>query len=395
MNATATATVPEIPLFRRKPYRILFPLGFVLSWAGVLHWWLYGLGVSDTNHGVFHSIAQIQGFMLCFALGFLLTAIPGRTGTAPPATWEIVVAVVAPVGTTVTAWFDLFAWSQAFWLMLVVMLLLFVVRRFTSVNARRRPPVGFLWIPFSFAMGLAGSVLIGVYGALGNAYFHLHEIGKLYLLQGMFVGLVVGVGGMVLPLLTHGANSRDLGSTPQDRRALIGNLIGAAALVASLHIEHDVSSRAGLALRAAVVLAMLVASSGVLRPPSVPGWHRFWVWLAAWMIPLGYTIAAIDPTHKLAGLHVVFIGGFALMAFSVGLHVTLAHGGYTELVRGRPWQVPVYGSLILLTVLFRALAEYDRDRYLVWIAVAATTFLAGTSTWAAFAVPRMWIEKRG
>jgi len=390
----AVPAPPDVPVWRRKPYRVFFPLGFALSWAGVLHWWLYGLGVTDSYHAVFHSIAQIQGFLLCFALGFLMTAIPGRTGTARPATWEIVIGVIAPIGTTVTAWFELFAWSQAFWLVLVVMLLVFALRRFTSPHAGRRPPVGFLWVPLSFAMGLVGSVLIGIYGIFGETYFRLHELGRLYLLQGMFIGLVVGVGSMVLPLLTHGANSRDLGSTPQDLRALAGNLLGAVALIASLHIENSGMTQAGLALRAVVVLAMLVGSSGVLRPPTVPGWHRRLLWLSAWMIPLGYTIAAIDPVRKLAGLHVVFIGGFALMAFSVGLHITLAHGGYKELVRGRAWQVPVYGSLILLTVVFRALAEFDRDRYLVWIAVAATTFLAGSFAWAAFALPRMWIDQR-
>ena len=103
------------PLYRRKPYRIFFPLGFALSLAGVFHWWLYGLRVTDSYHAVFHSIAQIQGFMLCFAIGFLFTAIPGRTGTDRPAPWQIAIGVIAPIGTTVTAWFEWFAASQVFW----------------------------------------------------------------------------------------------------------------------------------------------------------------------------------------------------------------------------------------------------------------------------------------
>ena len=50
------------------------------------------------------------------------------------------------------------------------------------------------------------------------------------------------------------------------------------------------------------------------------------VWLSAWAIPAGYLGAAAEPWAAQAGLHVVFIGGFALMALSVGIHVSLAHG---------------------------------------------------------------------
>lgn len=382
----------EVPTYRRKPYRVFFPLGFALSLAGVFHWWLYGLRVTDSYHAVFHSIVQIQGFLFCFALGFLFTAIPGRTGTDRPAPWQIAVGVVAPLGTTISAWFEWFAASQLFWLVLIAMLMEFTVRRFVSSGAGRRPPVGFLWIPVSLAMGICGSLLIGAYGILGDAHYRLHELGRLYLLQGMFVGLVIGVGSMVLPLLTRKANSRDLGSTPRDLRALLGHGAAAVGLVASLQLENAGQVRGGLALRAAVALVALVAAGGIARLPSVPGWHRRLVWLSAWLIPAGYALGAAFPIARLAGMHVVFIGGFALMALSVGLHVTLAHGGYEALVRGRAWQVAVYGGLILISAVLRALAEFDREHYLVWIASAATAFLVGACFWAALALPRMWIE---
>ncbi len=61
--------------WRSKPYRLLFPLGWLLAWAGVLHWLLHSVGLLADYRPVFHAITQIQGFMLCFALGFLLTAL--------------------------------------------------------------------------------------------------------------------------------------------------------------------------------------------------------------------------------------------------------------------------------------------------------------------------------
>ena len=49
----------------REPYKLFFPLGVLLAWAGILHWLLHALGVLASYEPVFHSIAQVQGFLLC------------------------------------------------------------------------------------------------------------------------------------------------------------------------------------------------------------------------------------------------------------------------------------------------------------------------------------------
>jgi uncharacterized protein involved in response to NO len=75
---------------------LFFPLGIALAWAGVAHWYLLSIGAIENYRPIFHSMAQIQGFMTCFAAGFLLTMIPRRTGSDPPAGWQIAVCAVAP-----------------------------------------------------------------------------------------------------------------------------------------------------------------------------------------------------------------------------------------------------------------------------------------------------------
>jgi uncharacterized protein involved in response to NO len=389
-HALATA-----PAWRREPYRVLFPLGMFLAWVGVLHWFLHGLGVLRDYRPVFHSITQIQGFMMCFAVGFLFTAIPRRTGTWPPAAWQMVVALAAPVGSTVAAWFEAWALSQAFWGALVLMLIGFAVRRFRSAAASRRPPNSFLWVPLSFSMGIVGAALIAAHGALGADYFALHDLGRLLLLQGMFVGLVVGVGGLVFPLVTRGQGPPDGTAAGEDRRARAGHVAAAVILAGSFWVEVYHSLRGGLALRALLVLIVLVVSARVWRLPTVRGWHRWLVWLSAWMIPIGYLLAALFPEQKKAGLHVVFIGGFALMAFSVGLHVTLAHGGYKKMVSGRPWQVPFFGGLFLLAMVFRALVDFDAMRFFPWIAVSSGVFLLASLFWAGLVFPRLGGKEEG
>lgn len=377
------------PLWRREPYRLFFPLGALLAWAGVLHWLLHATGVLVDYKPVFHSIAQIQGFMLCFAVGFLFTAIPRRTGTAPPAAWQMAVALAAPPCIVIAAWLERWGISQLFFVALVAVVIAFAVGRFLSAGAARRPPNSFLWVPLSFAMGVGGSVLIAVGTSRGESWFWLHDLGRLFLLQGMFIGLVVGVGGMVIPLITNGDAPPDAASTARDHVARAGHVAAALGLAASFWIENRWSQPAGLALRSALTLAVLLLSSRIYRPPVVPGWHRRLVWFSAWMIPAGYALAAAFPLQLKAGLHVVFIGGFALMALSVGTHVALAHGGYTRLVSGRPWQVPVFGGLIVAAMILRALCDFDPPRFFVWLGASASLFLLATIAWGALLVPRL------
>ena len=140
-----------------------------------------------------------------------------------------------------------------------------------------------------------------------------------------------------------------------------------------------------LQFRLRTMLALLLLASFAMA-----GWHRYLVWLSAWMLPVGYLLAALMPAQKKAGLHIVFIGGFALMALSVGLHVVLAHGGHEREVHGRPWQVPIYGGLLLAAVVLRALMDFDAPRFFLRMTAASACFLAATLLWCGLALPRIW-----
>jgi uncharacterized protein involved in response to NO len=377
------------PLWRREPYRVFFPLGILMAWGGVLHWLLHAVGVLENYRPVFHAVTQIQGFLMSFAVGFLFTAIPRRTGTAPPAAWEMGLGIAAPLGTALSAWQQRWAVSQAFWIVMLLAVLVFALRRFTSERAARRPPNSFIWVPLALLMGLAGSILIGIAAARGADFFWYHDLGRLFLLQGMFLGLVAGIGGMVLPLITRGESSVDAGGGERDRAERGAHVAAAVLLAGSFWMENSGWPRLAVLLRAAVMAAEMLFSARLGRPPSVPGWHRRLAWLSAWLIPAGYVLMALFPLQRAAGLHVVFIGGFALLTFSVALHVTLAHGGYNDLVRGRPWQVAAYGGLFLAAMAMRALVEFDPARFYAWLGASAACFLAATLFWGALAFPRL------
>ena len=126
------ASSSALPGWRTDPYRVLFPLGVLLAWAGVLHWLLLATGVIGEYRSIFHAFAQIEGFMTCFAVGFLFTLIPRRTATAPPAAWQMAVGVAAPIAITAGAWYERWALSQLPWLLLMGVLIQFAVGRFRA-----------------------------------------------------------------------------------------------------------------------------------------------------------------------------------------------------------------------------------------------------------------------
>src|SRR5207253_11515314 len=153
------------PPWRRDPYLLLFPLGALLAWAGVLPWLFFSLGATGLYRpmfeaigyrAAFHPIAQVEGFLTCFAVGFLYTFIPGRTRTWPPACWQMMVAVAAPVAAVVFAWFEWWLPAQAAWLALLAVLVGFAARRMAS---GRPVPASFVWVVAGLSMGTAGSVL--------------------------------------------------------------------------------------------------------------------------------------------------------------------------------------------------------------------------------------------
>jgi len=371
---------------RHDPYRVFFPLGVLLAWAGVLHWLLLSLGVIDEYRSIFHAFAQIEGFMTCFAAGFLMTLIPRRTQTDPPAAWQLAVAMACPVAIVIAAWFELWAASQVPWLVLMAVLIQFAVSRFR--RATLAVPNSFVWVVLALAMGVSGSVLAGVGAAMGDESWWLHEAGRALVLQGMFTGLVLGIGGMLLPVITRGAPP--LVAVPS-RRAKLLHLAAGLAFVATFFVE----GRAGYGLRAAIVLAVLLLSAEIWRAPTVPGLHRRLIWLSAWMLPLGPACVALWPQYEKAGLHVMFIGCFATMALCISIHVVLSHGGRPQLLLERPRPVALMGLLLAAALGLRALVNLDQPHAYRWLGLAAASFLLATLAWAGFLISALRASPRG
>jgi uncharacterized protein involved in response to NO len=376
---------PAGPLWRADPFRVFFPLGVVLAWVGVSHWLFYGVGLSSTYSCELHGFIQMQGFMLAFAVGFLLTALPRRTQTAPPTGMEMTFAFAALVATTAGAFAERWWIAEAGYAFVFILLLRFAIRRFLGREAGRRPPAAFVLIPIGVAQGLAGAACIAA-ASLQLVTPRAMSFGKLLVEQGVFLCLVMGIGSLVLPLMGGTAPPPDLGSSPRETRKAVAYAAAGFTVFASFVLEHIGYTRVGPALRAFVFAAALAAGGGAWRRPAKAGLHRQLVWLAVWLIPVGLLASAAWPDYRVPALHILFIGGFGLMAFGVATHVSFAHIGLERFSTGWPPAVVALAIGFLLALAARLAADAS-ETYFDHLAWAAGLWLVASLIWLAFLGP--------
>ena len=372
--------------FRAEPFRLFFPLAFVLGAAGVAHWLLFTTGVISSYLGRFHAVTQTQAFLVTFAAGFLLTAIPTRTRTRPPSWVEMgALLVLLPVVSLATL-FEAPVLGQAAYAAALFVIAQFAIRRFVGRAAGRRPPASFALVPIGLVAGLAGAALTSA-GLAEAAPVWMLGLGRRLVFEGVLTCLTLGIGAFFLPLAGRGEAAPDLDKGK--RLAVVAYAAAGLLIIGGLVVEVTLSPRGGALLRAAVAITVLTAS-GAFRTPSRPGANRWLVWIAAWAIPLGLLGAAVFPDHRVEALHVMFVGGFGLLAFAVSTHVILGHTGHEAAQAGRPWPVLAFGALFAAAMGLRASAAVVPEHYFGWLGAAAALWLAGATVWAIFVLPKLW-----
>ena len=234
---------------REEPYRIFFPLALALGAAGVAPWLLFGAGLTSRWLASFHALTQMQAFMLAFAAGFLLTAVPKRTRSAPASWIEIALVALLLPGVAAAAFLDQLVASQAAYAAALVVIAQFAVRRFFGRASGRRPPASFAAAPVGLAAGVAGAGLL-IASTLKGAPAWVLPLGRALVLDGVFLCLVLGVGAFFFALALHGKAAADAPASAEGRRAMAWHALAALGIVASLAVEVLGAPRLGLALRA-------------------------------------------------------------------------------------------------------------------------------------------------
>ena len=373
--------------WRSEPFRAFFPLGVLLGWVGIGHWLLYSVGMTATYSCMLHGLVQTQAFLMAFAVGFLMTALPRRTQASPASAGELWLAAAALTTTAVAATSERWAIAEISYVVVLLVLLEFAVRRFIARTSGRRPPAAFVLIPFAFLHGLGGAGLILAWAAFGAPGWTV-GLGKLLVEQGVFLCLVVGIGGLVLPLMAGAPPPPDLGSSPRERRKAMAYGVAGTMILASLLLEQAGWVMLGPLVRAAVVALGLGIGGGAWRLPDRPGLHRRLVWLAVWLTPLGLASSGLWPDYRVPALHVLFIGGFSLLAFGVATHVALSHLNLEREREGSPVAIKFLGAGMILALLGRVAADWSAT-YFEHLGAAAAAWLVGSAAWLLFLGPRL------
>jgi len=376
----------ELPLWRSEPFRVFFPLGVVLGWIGIGHWLAYTTGLSGTYSCLTHGLVQTQAFLVAFALGFLFTALPRRTRSAPPTPAALAAAGLLLVANTAGLVTQRWVVSQLAYLLVLLALAGFAARRLAGAAALRRPPASFVLIPIGLLHGIGGALLLlaGLGAGAGPA---ATTLGQLLVEQGVFLCLTIGVGGLILPLISGTPPPADLGTSPRETRRAIAFALAGAAILASFALEVGGLPRGAALLRAAVV-AVALSACGAWRPPVKPGLHRRLAWVSVWLMPLGLAASALWPDYRVPALHVLFIGGFGVLVFAVATHVVLGHTDAPELGMRLPPAIVATAVALLLALLARLAADWS-ESYFEHLGWASASWIAGTLVWLLFVAPKL------
>jgi hypothetical protein len=276
--------------------------------------------------------------------------------------------------------------AQAAYVALFALLLQFALRRFSRRSAGRPPPAAFVLIPIGVLHGLLGAALIVSAPALHGSPWTA-RLGPLFVQQGVFLCFTVGVGSLILPLMSGTPPPADLGSSPRETLKALGYAAAGFAFLGTFVLEAAGWSRSAPLFRA-LVDALGLGMGGALRPPGKPGLHRRLAWTSVWMMPVGLAASGLFPDYRVAALHILFIGGFGLLALSIATHVSLAHLGLERLAAGRPPAVAVLGVSFGLALAARVAADVS-NTYFDHLGWAAACWILGSAVWLGFVGPRL------
>jgi uncharacterized protein involved in response to NO len=368
------------------PYRLLFPIGLTWGVIGAGLWPLHALGAVPWP-SVGHRALMIQGFEHSFVLGFLLTAIPGFTKGERCRPAELAIAVLSALAFGIATLAGQALVAQSAFVLSMVMLLVAVARRLRRPGVV--PPLELMFVGFGLVLGLAGAA-VQLAEAAGLVAAP-PRFGERLVSLGMVLSLVLGVGGLLVPTFTGmrsplvipgvaGAHER------RGRLAFNATLIATFALAFVAELAGQ--PRAGALLRAATATTIGLMVWKLWRLPGRRDVPAFVMWGSGWLVMAGLWAVALVPAFTLGGLHLVFIGGFALITLGIGTRVVVAHGRHPIADERRVLSAPVV-ALVALALLARLAAEWWPAGAVHAFAASGAAWMLGWLLWAIGALPRI------
>jgi uncharacterized protein involved in response to NO len=352
------------------PYRILFPLGSFLGIIGVIFWLFFQMGWIHFYPRALHGNLMFFGLLWSFIAGFLMTAIPKMTMTPSASFNEISIAVVLIFLQLVINLRNLIDISIYLLLFQNLFLIIFILRRF--MIHRKVPFFGFVFLPMAFFQSLIGVAL----------FFHgQFDRSQILLLCGeaFVLNLILGLGSRLIPVISRLPNSLRPDET-QGKEALLWPLFTFILLNFGYWLELYGLKDVGLSLRLLGLIIAAIKLFRIFQKPTTWSYVGVGLKIALLMLLVGHLLNYSFLSHSLAGLHLIYIGGFTLITFLIATRVMLAHGNQSLNYEISDRRILILLILLLASACLRFLSGLDISSYL--LTASALCFITAISLWS-------------
>ena len=373
-----------------EPFRIFFPLATLLGISGVSLWPLFFSGLHKFYPGPMHARLMTEGFLAGFILGFLGTALP-RLLSAPPLRrgelWTLMTLYLAAAGLHIGQQ------SRAGDIVFIVLMLCFGACMIARVRGRAElPPPGFVLVAFGFLSGLLGPVL-WLCGGQGWVPGSGMMFGSILLNQAFVLFPLLGIGTFLLPRFLR---LRDVRTMAEERTASTGWWLRAAfsfatglALLGSFWLEATrPAAPAANWLRTLAAIVYLAAMVPFHRQSLPLRTAPLAAQLALLALAVGLIFPLFWPAQRIAGLHIVFLGGFSLITFTVATRVVLGHSGNEALFETRLPSLQIATFLLLAGAALRAFGDFSPERP-HWLNAASYAWMLAAGVWGFSVLPKV------
>ena len=373
-----------------EPFRIFFPLATLLGISGVSLWPLFFSGLHKFYPGPMHARLMIEGFLAGFVIGFLGTALPRLLSAPPLRRWELWMLVALHL---LTAGLHIGEQPRAGDLAFIALMLGFGACMSARVRHRAElPPPGFVLVAFGFLSGLIGPVL-WLCGAQGWVSGTVTLFGAMLLNQAFVLLPLLGIGTFLLPRFLR---LRDVRTMDEERTASPGWWLRAAfsfaigsALIASFWMEaSNPATPAAAWLRAIAAIVYLAAMVPFQRQSLPLRAAPIAAQLALLALAAGLVFPLFWPLQRVAGMHVVFLGGFSLITFTVATRVVLGHSGNEALFEMRLPSLQIAALLLLVGSVLRAVGDFSPARP-HWLSAASYLWMLSAGVWGFSILPKV------
>lgn len=356
--------------FDVEPYRILFPIGILCSFVGILLWIFVQFRMISFYPNFAHGNLMYFGFMWAFIAGFLMTAIPKMTSTFTATIAEVSIAILLCMLQLTLNLRNEILPSSYLVIFQQLFLIYFITRRFTK--AKKMPFASILFIPAALLISLAGSLI----------YSFNADRSVLLLLSGeaFILNLILGLGSRLIPVISRLPNALMPNQASQEPLQFFNTLVLVVMFNLTFITQLLGFENFSLFSRTLIITYVLFKNFSILTKPVK--WTAVGVGLkiSTALLPLGTLLSAPYFGSPLAGLHVLYIGGFVLVTLLISTRVVLAHGGESLDYEVSSKRVMTFTACLVSASILRYSAGYQVTSLSVQIAIVL--FIVSIGAWS-------------